>query len=233
MSLQPRAGADRRVDEMVGAVDDDAGQRLGAVLVLRDAEGRLVQEARLRASEARFRNAFDHAPLGMALVSFTGEFIQVNDALCALLQHTRQELSVIGQTELTLEADRAHERQRLNDLAACAGGVVQFEKRYLRPDGCAPVWTLVSVSLLRESGEASCHLYQVHDLTEQKRAAEHLAELAEERMRREASELASKTKSEFLSRASHEMRTPLNAVMGFAQLLQLKQATTDPRIVGQ
>ena len=42
----------------------------------------------------------------------------------------------------------------------------------------------------------------------------------EERKRREVSELANAAKTDFLSRVSHEMRTPLNAVMGFAQLLE-------------
>ncbi len=37
-----------------------------------------------------------------------------------------------------------------------------------------------------------------------------------------AAEMASRSKSEFLSRMSHEMRTPLNAVIGFAQLLRLQ-----------
>ncbi len=39
-----------------------------------------------------------------------------------------------------------------------------------------------------------------------------------------AAEAASTAKSEFLSRMSHEMRTPLNAVSGFAQLLRLQMA---------
>ena len=73
-------GQTRVVDQTAGPVDDDAGNRLGAVLVLRDAAPRVAQEALLRASEERFRSAFDFAPLGMALVSFGGDFIQVNDA---------------------------------------------------------------------------------------------------------------------------------------------------------
>jgi PAS domain S-box-containing protein len=47
--------------------------------------------------------------------------------------------------------------------------------------------------------------------------------LAERALRdQKAAELASRSKTEFLSRMSHEMRTPLNAVLGFAQLLQLQ-----------
>ncbi len=90
--LRQRGGAQRIVDESAGPVSDDAGRRLGAVLVLRDAAPRLAQETLLRASDARFRGAFDFAPLGMALVSFAGQFIQANDALCQLLGLARSAL---------------------------------------------------------------------------------------------------------------------------------------------
>ncbi len=61
--------------------------------------------------------------------------------------------------------------------------------------------------------------------------AELAAALVQARSRAEgsqqrATELAEVAKSEFLSRMSHEMRTPLNAVIGFAQLLH-KRAESD------
>lgn len=227
--LQRREGSERVVDNSAGPVRADDGQPLGAVLVLRDATERLAHEAELRASEERFRSAFDLAPLGMALVSFDGRFLQVNDALCRLLRRPREVLQSGNQVDLTFEPDRQHEAQRLLELAAGRARVVQFEKRYARPAPAEPVWTLVSVSRLNDGPNATCHLYQVHDLSEQKRAAEHLAELAQERMRREASELASAHKSEFLSRVSHEMRTPLNAVIGFAQLMQMGSGALEPQ----
>ena len=227
VTLHRRDGTDCVVDQTAGPVDDDAGHRLGAVLVLRDAAPRMAQEALLRASEERFRSAFDFAPLGMALVSFAGEFIQVNDAMCRLLGGTREALCSRGHLALTPESERSHEAQRLHELERHPADVVQFEKRYQRLSGGEPVCTLVSVSLLHDAAVATCHLYQVHDLSEQKRSAAQLAALAHERMRREASDLASTAKSEFLTRVSHEMRTPLNAVLGFAQLLQMQQATLD------
>lgn len=223
VTLTSRGGIDTAVDETAGPVDDGRGKRLGAVLILRDATERVAHEAMLRASEERFRGAFDSAPLGMALVSFTGEFIQVNAALAKLLGTTTEELKSQAHASLAVDADREHETRRLSELMGSTVGVVQLERQYCRLDGGEPVPTLVSVSLMREGDQPICHLYQVHDLTEQRRAARHLAELAEERMRRESIEMASKAKSEFLSRASHEMRTPLNAVIGFAQLLEFQQ----------
>ncbi len=49
-----------------------------------------------------------------------------------------------------------------------------------------------------------------------------------------AESMANRNRSEFLARVSHEMRTPLNAVMGFAQLLALEPAVCAiPAVVEQ
>ena len=225
--LPSRTGGTTVVDATAGPVNDGKENRLGAVLVLRDATERLASEALLRESEERFRGAFDNAPLGMALVSFDGRFIQANAAMCRLLGADLEALKRHPHDSLSGDGERDYEARRLSELMGSRRGVVQFERQYRRLDGGDPVPTLVSVSLMHEGDEPTCHLYQVHDLTEQRRAAQHLAELAEERMRRQASELANKAKSEFLSRASHEMRTPLNAVIGFAQLLEMQRGS-DP-----
>jgi PAS domain S-box-containing protein len=162
-----------------------------------------------------------HAPLGMALVSMAGRFIQVNAALSKLLDIAPEALQDRFVEEFSVALDIAHESTRLQALTVEHVPLVQFEKRFLRGAQRASVWTLVSVSLISQGDEPTCFLYQIHDLTDQKQAAERLAMLAEQRIKLEVSEQMMRTREEFFSRASHEMRTPLNAVLGFAQLLQL------------
>src|SRR5207248_8232309 len=62
------------------------------------------------------------------------------------------------------------------------------------------------------------------EAAEDERRARHEAEVA-----RTAAEAASRAKSEFLSAMSHEVRTPLSAVVGFAEILETLDLTPDRR----
>jgi signal transduction histidine kinase len=94
----------------------------------------------------------------------------------------------------------------------------RLEFRVAGADGQEPRWIEAQASAeARPGGGVLWHGY-LHDVSE-RRALEH--SLRE----RELAVRASQTKSAFLARVSHEMRTPLNAVLGFAQLL-----SSDPQL---
>ena len=125
------------------------------------------------------RLAFDHAPIGMAIMSPAGRWLRVNRALCEMTGYTEEQLLARTCREIThpddLDADLGPVRRIL------AGEIRSFEidKRYLRADGSV-LWTLLSVSLVRDGdGEPRYFISQIQDISER-----HRIEAANARTRR-------------------------------------------------
>ncbi|MBA2351077.1 MAG: EAL domain-containing protein [Burkholderiales bacterium] len=175
--LAARDDTSRPMDNSAAPIRTEDGKLLGAVVVLRDVSERLRAEQALRHSEARFRNAFDFAPAGMAVVALDGRFLQVNAAVCALFGRDEAELLSLRQEDVTHASDMGMERKYLLALRADKTPSVQFEKRYRGADR-GDIWALVSVSLLRAEDEPLYYLYQIHDLSQRKEAEHQLAQLA-------------------------------------------------------
>ena len=68
------------------------GEVVGASAIARDIGKRVQAERKLRESEERFREVFEHAPFGMCVAGLDGRFLQVNAAFCRMLGYSEQEL---------------------------------------------------------------------------------------------------------------------------------------------
>jgi PAS domain S-box-containing protein len=144
---------------------------------------RHAAQAALRESERRFRLAFDHAPIGMALVRLDGRWFQVNRALCEILGYEESELLRMNFQMLTHPDDL----DRGVDLARrMFGGETDrltLEKRYIHKRGHV-VWILLHASVVRnEAGEPLYSIAQIKDITEQKAAQAELESHAAENAR--------------------------------------------------
>ena len=98
------------------------------------AERRGVEES-LRRTEDRFRNAFDYAPIGMALVSPEGHWLQVNQALCKITGYSEQELLERTFQDITHPDDLEADLDSVRRLFELGFSSFCLEKRYLRKDG--------------------------------------------------------------------------------------------------
>jgi PAS domain S-box-containing protein len=124
----------------------------------------------LTSSEARFRQAFDDAAIGMALVGPGGELMQANAALAAMLGRP------VGQLEGLAVSDIIHpddvERLLMHVRQALVGAQPAFnvEKRFVRADGSAG-WALFSATVVRDDDGAPLYLFsQIQDLTARREA---------------------------------------------------------------
>jgi diguanylate cyclase (GGDEF)-like protein/PAS domain S-box-containing protein len=122
-------------------------------------------------SEERFRNAFDYAAIGMALVSTEGRWLQVNRSLCRLLDYTEHELQTTDLLTIIHHDDVGAVFENIRRLIKGQLPVLQVELR-LRHKYGREVWVLASVSL---AGHSQPHLiFQMQDITDRKLAEERL-----------------------------------------------------------
>jgi diguanylate cyclase (GGDEF)-like protein/PAS domain S-box-containing protein len=147
---------------------DSAGAIQNAVAVFVDISSRRDAEKALRESEERFRQAFDHAPIGIALVSLEGRFLRVNTRLCELLSLPEEELLTKNLKDLTHPDDLDGDVQNKEALIAGDTDSYEVERRYLLA-GDRTVWVLLSISIVRDSQGKPIHfIAQNQDITERK-----------------------------------------------------------------
>ena len=132
----------------------------------------------LRETEAHFRNAFDYAAIGMALVSPQGGWLRVNRSLCDLVGYTERELLESNFQAVTHPDDLGNDLANLYRLLQGETPTSHVEKRYVHRLGQI-VWALNSVSLVRDSDDQPAHfIFQIQDITERKRAEAALQSLS-------------------------------------------------------
>ncbi len=162
-------------------IDPESGEVVRVVGVCQDVS-ELAQTERARdEADARFRSAFENAPIGIALVDFeegpTGRLTEVNRALGELTGRPREELVGVSLPDLALSEDADLDlalRERL-----VAGEIDRFsiEKRALFDDRL--VWLQLSISALPDQRPSVHGIVQVQDVTERKRFEDQLRYIAD------------------------------------------------------
>jgi PAS domain S-box-containing protein len=117
-----------------------------------------------------FESAFRDAAIGMALVGLDGRWLEVNDAVCAIVGYARAELLATTFQAITHPEDLEPDLELVNRLLSGEIRSYHLEKRYIHRDGRS-VPIMLTVSLVRdESGKPAHFISQIQDFTAQRTA---------------------------------------------------------------
>ncbi|MEO5958109.1 MAG: PAS domain S-box protein, partial [Opitutaceae bacterium] len=146
------------------------GEIAEVIVTFMDVTARVRAEEALRESEERFSGAFEHAPIGMALVAPDGRWLKVNRGLCDLVGFSEAELLVRTFQSITHPDDLPVDLECVRRLVAGEIGHYQIEKRYVHARGHFVAVSL-SVSLVRDGqGQPLYYIAPIQDITARKTA---------------------------------------------------------------
>lgn len=173
-----------------------------------------AKTAELAASEEGFRQAFDSAGIGMALVGLDGRWLRVNPALCDILGYSEAKLLDRTFQDVTHPDDVDADVKLLQELIEGGRRSYQMEKRYFHRDG-QTVWVRLTVSLARRSDGSPLHaVAQIEDITEQRHLQSNLAALREQAIHE------SRMANELLHGVLQQVRNPTNDLIGIIARLR-------------
>lgn len=170
---------------------------------------------RVTAGEASYRAFFDHAVEGIFRTTPEGHYLAVNQALADIYGYDGPKALINGLTDIgaQLYADPGR-RNEFRALMQANDVVTHFVSEIHHRSG-RRIWISENARAVRDwSGTLLCYEGTVEDVTEK---------FEQERTLRTAlrqAEIANKMKAAFLAAMSHELKTPLNAVLGFSEIIR-------------
>jgi PAS domain S-box-containing protein len=184
---------------------------------------RLTKEQNAVVSERNYRQLFESHPQPMWLYDVhTLRFLKVNDAAVDRYGYTRDEFLAMTIKDIRPPQDVP------KFLELTAAPQPHYDKtgpwRHLLKDGSTVQVLITSHTTTFDDHEA--RLVLAEDLSESQRLE---LELHQSQARAEANAELSKAKDEMVSMVSHEMRTPLASIVGFAELLVTRKVTPEQR----
>ncbi|MGE5490941.1 MAG: PAS domain-containing protein, partial [Actinomycetota bacterium] len=245
-------GGLQAVDVTAMPILGGGGSLLGGVLVVRDAREHREREKAMRNAYTELDRRVGERTLALeraaaalrestallqTIAASTPELIVAKDRECRIMMINAAALEAWGlsrdevvgrrETEIFVASEDTHRMLDSDREVMDTGRTLSVEQTLATPAGDRIF--LVTKSPLRDEDGLLLGLVSVAtDITERKRAQRELEQLllAEHRLRDEA-ERASRAKDEFLAIVSHELRSPLNALKGWSQVLT-SNANPDP-----
>ena len=187
-------------------------------LEMQNDELRRVQRE-LEASRARYFDLYDLAPIGYLTIGENGLILEANLIAATLLGVSRSELvkRPIARFIVKAQQDVYYQcRKRLLET----GQAQTCELQVLQSEG-TELWVKLNISTAQANDGSPVLRVMLGDISE-RRFLDQALQQTNLKLENavQVADKANQAKSEFLSGMSHELRSPLNAILGFAQLME-------------
>ncbi|MGH9834816.1 MAG: PAS domain S-box protein, partial [Blastocatellia bacterium] len=198
----------------------ERGEVRGFVALIRDISERRQAEEELRRATAILNAVNVSTPDLIYVKDRAGRMMMINPAFLGALGKERSE--IIGRTDAEFRANRGEAARIMeNDRRVMKTGETETIEEIVEMPGGLRTYLSTKSPYLDERGKVIGLIAISTDITERKRAeTERELLLALERVAREEAETASRAKDEFLATVSHELRSPLNAMLGWMKVLK-------------
>lgn len=182
----------------------------------KEAVWRKQAEEALRESEERFRSLFENAPVLIHLLDRHGTILLTNPISASELGYSEKELVGCKIAEFFTPPSQKTFAEQFPVLLE--KGINRQEVELVCKDGKILIMHCTTSTVRDEQGNIRFVVAFQRDITERRRSEQEL------RQTKKAAEAANNAKSEFLATKCHEIKTPLNHIIGFIELVADKNA---------
>ncbi len=197
------------------SVNTNAEGNLVLMGIMQDMTERKKAEMEMIRSQERYQEIFSRSNDAIYIANLMGSFVDFNDATLELIGYNREEVKMLDFHSCFFPLDR---RMHFMKALQQKEDINDFEVEIERKDGsrryCVITATPTSnAGLLGYNGI-------IRDITERKQAEEM-------RKSRDIAQQSAKMKEQFIASVSHEMRTPMNAILGMSNLVSQTSLDTE------
>jgi len=151
--------------------------RAMTIVIFRDIAERMRLEEELRLSVRKYRDIFEHVPIGLYQVSPEGRFIRANDHAARILGYDSPEELMDAVTDISTQiyVDPSRRNEVVRRLTE-HGSIENFEVEFRHKDG-TPVWVSINAKVVSDGqGNVLYHEGISQDITQRKKAENALQE---------------------------------------------------------
>ncbi len=221
ISIRQADGTETPLSQLVVSHAASEGTVEFYAVIARDISERIRGERSIRASEQRFRRVVENLQEVLFETDLTGTWTYLNPAWTGVTGFTVEESLGRDAIDFVHSDDCEAYRRRFGPLLRRQKELSRFEIR-CRTKGGAARWIEVHARRTEDGdGRPVGTSGTLRDITEQRELSDALVKAGQEAL------AASRLKSEFVANMSHEVRTPINGVIGLTTLLLDSSLTDD------